>query len=319
MTEYVPAVSCVVIGLNCEKTLAACLQSVQAIDYVKPIEIIYVDSGSADRSVSVAKSVKGVAVIELNLKKPTPGRTRNAGWIAAKGEWIQFYDSDTIAEVNWIMSAIKNIEADTGAIFGILKEARPDRNRFHFIADLEWQRPASSAKFFGGNVLVKRSILEKTRGFDEGLIAGEDPELAVRIRSMRYKIKGIGEAMCRHDVDIESIGQYLRRAYRTGCAYALAGPKMLKNGENVWSLKMIKIIVKCVSILALAGLSLFPGFHAFILLALAINFYPLIKIVKFRRQFKISLKDAASYGLHCSVVFWPQFFGILKYSFWRNG
>ena len=76
MANNNPKISVVVIGINREPTLSACLNSVLKLDYPQLVEVIYVDGGSKDSSVAVARSIPGVKVLELNLKHPTPGRLR---------------------------------------------------------------------------------------------------------------------------------------------------------------------------------------------------------------------------------------------------
>jgi GT2 family glycosyltransferase len=42
--------------------------------------------------------------------------------------------------------------------------------------------------FFGGGVLIRREALEDANGYDEYLIAGEDPDLSYRIREKGWEI-----------------------------------------------------------------------------------------------------------------------------------
>ena len=85
--------------MNTEKTIVHCIQSVKNAHYPKDkIEIIYVDGGSSDRSVSLVKQFKDVKVIELKQDMPTPGRGRNEGWKLAKYDKIQFLDGDTVID-----------------------------------------------------------------------------------------------------------------------------------------------------------------------------------------------------------------------------
>jgi len=308
-----PAISCVVIGINCENTLTACLESMKTLHSPAPEEIIYVDGGSKDKSVSIAKAISGIKVIEGNFKNPTPGKGRNAGWHAATGEWIQFFDGDTIAEKRWFLNAVKYIREGVAAIFGKRQEKNRNKNWFHFIADLEWLQPISDAKFFGGDVLIRRTVLEETGGYDDSLIGGEDPELSFRIRKKGWKIIGADTVMCYHDINMISLKQYLTRAVRSGYAYAEAGLKMLKYGEKEWFFKTAKISLKAILVIALIILGIFSGFQLALILAVATAFFPLLKTLKFKERFKITFKEALIYAVNCSIVMWPQFLGVLKY------
>ena len=318
MTSYFPNVSCVVIGINCERTLFSCLESIQKLDYPKPLEIIYVDGGSTDRSVLIGRRFHNIAIIELNLKNPTPGKSRNIGWKASKGEWVHFFDSDTIVNKDWLSGAVKHINSGLGAIFGWRKELYSSRNWFHFVADLEWTKPSNESNFFGGDVLLRRSVLEETGGYDEGLVAGEEPELSARIRRRGWKISGIDAIMCYHDIHMNSLTQYFRRSFRTGYGYAEAGIKMLKSDEKEWISKAIKIFLKETLVIFLFVLGIFSRFHIWWLVALAAFFSPLRKVQTFRKEFGITFREAVVYASHCSIVSWFQFFGILRFCLTRK-
>lgn len=91
-----PKISCVVIGLNCAKTIVACLESILRCSYPDILEVIYIDGGSVDGSAAITKNIENVKVIELNLKNPNQAKERNAGWRLAKGEWVHFFDSQPL-------------------------------------------------------------------------------------------------------------------------------------------------------------------------------------------------------------------------------
>lgn len=313
MNKKSPTISCVIIGLDCEKTITNCILSIMKAPNANVEETIYVDSGSRDKSVAVIKSIVGVRIIELNLKQPTPGKARNAGWHAAKGEWVHFFDGDVVLDENWIVEAIKHIDKNVGAIYGLTKEQFPGRNWFHFVADLEWTPPEARAKFFGGDVLIKRSILEETEGYDEHLVAGEEPELSVRIRNRGWKILGVNAPMCRHDMNMTRVGQYVSRGIRSGYGYAEAGLKMLKFREASWAFKAVKIALKATMVLFLISAAIISKFHIYWIMALITIFFPFVKVGFFKRKFDIGFKEAFVYAFHCSIVLWLQFFGILKY------
>lgn len=310
---HYPEISCIVIGLNCEQTICSCIESIRKSDYPRIIEIIYVDGGSKDKSVSIARSTEDVRVIELNLKFPTPGRGRNAGWHEARAEWIHFFDSDTMVEKGWIAEAVKHIDSKTGAVFGWRKEKEPLKNCFHLVGDLEWMKPEMAARFFGGDVLIRKSSLQETGGYDETLIAGEDPELSVRIRRGKWQIKGIDALMCYHDLRMSEFKKYFIRATRTGYAFVEAGLKMLKFGEKIFILKAAKIVIKIVLVLTFIITAWILNSFTLGIFALVVVFLPIVRTGYFKRQLNINYKKAFIYSIHCSVVIWPMFFGILNF------
>jgi glycosyltransferase involved in cell wall biosynthesis len=85
----------VVIGRNEGQRLIRCLTSLMGREHV----VVYVDSGSADSSVSEAEHL-GASVVKLDLTQPfTAARARNEGFkalMAAKPDvrFVQFIDGD---------------------------------------------------------------------------------------------------------------------------------------------------------------------------------------------------------------------------------
>jgi cellulose synthase/poly-beta-1,6-N-acetylglucosamine synthase-like glycosyltransferase len=63
---------------------------------------------------------------------------------------------------------------------------------------------------------MRRSALEQVAGFNEALIAGEEPEMCLRLRRAGWKIWRIDNDMTRHDANILTWGQWWRRSVRGG-------------------------------------------------------------------------------------------------------
>lgn len=314
----------IIIGLNAEKTLKNCIESIYKTSYeIKDINIVYVDGGSTDESVNIAKEMN-VETLELNLEYPTPGKQRNEGWKAGKSEFVQFLDSDTELDKNWLIHAIKIMEdEEVGAVFGDRIEKYPEKSIFNFIGNLEWNTKSGEADFFGGDVLVKRKVLEKTGGYRDNLIAGEDPECAHRIRKMGYKLIKLDCLMTKHDLAMYKIKQYWKRAYRTGYAYAEVNSihnevwkrdlkRILIRGGGAITLILSGILLGAINHRILAGIvSMLVGFLLLIRPRLTLKKY-------FMKEMKILECEAIIYSWHASFVVIPQFFGFLRYYFGKK-
>jgi glycosyltransferase involved in cell wall biosynthesis len=89
-------VSVVIPAYNSEKWIKTTLNSVLAQSYPE-LEIIVVDDGSLDRTAALAEqTLNGFPGSWKILRQENRGKgaTRNRGWRAALGSWIQFLDSD---------------------------------------------------------------------------------------------------------------------------------------------------------------------------------------------------------------------------------
>lgn len=213
----------VVIGRNEGQRLVRCIDSV----HHAAAEIVYVDSGSTDDSVPMARS-KGVDVVELDLSVPfTAARARNAGFarlreIAPRLQYVQFVDGDCEIDSAWLEKAVNFLDKNPAivAVCGRRRERFPERSIYNALCDAEWDTPVGDARACGGDAMFRIDAFEAVRGFRAALIAGEEPELCVRLRARGGRIWRLGEEMTLHDADMTHFGQWWRRAKRAGYAFA---------------------------------------------------------------------------------------------------
>ncbi len=104
-------VSVIIPVYNVEKYLRQCLDSV-VHQTLKDIEIICVDDGSSDSSVSILEEYKKQdARIQIICQKNAgAGAARNAGLRIAKGDYLSFLDSDDFFEPDMLEEAYQTAE-----------------------------------------------------------------------------------------------------------------------------------------------------------------------------------------------------------------
>lgn len=216
-------VGLVAIGRNEGERLRACLASVR--DTVPCV--VYVDSGSTDGSVTMAQAM-GVHVVNLDMTVPfTAARARNEGWrallaLAPDLEFIQFVDGDCAVAPGWLdqAQAFLNTHPEHAAVCGRRREKFPERSIYNRLCDWEWDTPVGDALACGGDVLMRVSALKQVGGYRDDLIAGEEPELCVRLRQAGWRIHRLGADMTLHDAAMTRFGQWWRRTVRGGHAFA---------------------------------------------------------------------------------------------------
>ena len=230
-----PTLSIVIIGRNEGERLRRCLESVQAMQPVSGgYEIVYVDSASTDGSMELAASF-GARALAVPPGRPSAARARNLGWRAAAANWILFLDGDTILHPAFPRAAMAAAcFTSIAAVWGHRRELRPDASIFHRVLDLDWVYRPGESEFCGGDVLMRRSALEATGGFDDDLIAGEEPELCARLRGLGYKILHIDAPMTMHDLAITRWSQYWQRATRAGYAYSQLAWRTREREVPLW-------------------------------------------------------------------------------------
>ncbi|NJK41920.1 MAG: glycosyltransferase [Acaryochloridaceae cyanobacterium SU_2_1] len=215
----------VVIGRNEGERLRVCL--VSAISQLPHSPIVYVDSGSTDGSAALAQSL-GVEVIALDLSIPfTAARARNAGFAAlvskASGlEMVQFVDGDCELVEGWCERAVAALraEADLALVCGRRRERYPHQSIFNQLCDMEWNTPIGEALACGGDAMIRIAALRQVQGYRDSLIAGEEPELCLRLRRGGWRILRLEAEMTLHDANILRFSQWWRRTVRAGHAYA---------------------------------------------------------------------------------------------------
>lgn len=215
----------VVIGRNEGERLTFCLKSAAA----SRCRVVYVDSGSTDDSVEIARQL-GALVVELPASAPfTAARARNAGFAALTAsdpevELVQFVDGDCELDPEWISHAASHLTLNgrTAAVCGRRRERNRDASPYHRVIDLEWDTPVGFAEEFGGDVMLRAEVFQAVGGYDSSLIAGEDPDLARRIRAAGWAVARLPHEMTLHDAGISRFSQWWRRSVRSGYAYAEA-------------------------------------------------------------------------------------------------
>lgn len=236
MLQLKTTLSVVVIGRNEGPRLTRCLESVKAAAAVSgELDLVYVDSRSEDDSVQRAERA-GCRVVCLESPRLTAALARNAGWRSCRSEWILFLDGDTILNPGFLPAALDAARRDSriAAVWGHRRELHPKANAFHRVLDLDWRYAPGETEFCGGDALFRRGALEKVDGFDESLIAGEEPEMCSRLRALGFRILHIDQQMTLHDLAISRWRQYWRRASRAGYAYAQMARRTRNSQVHLW-------------------------------------------------------------------------------------
>jgi glycosyltransferase involved in cell wall biosynthesis len=213
----------VAIGRNEGDRLKRCISSLPS-DTV----IVYVDSGSTDGTPQWA-GAQGISVVELDMRLGfTAARARNLGLnrlleTAPDIKYVQFLDGDCELVSSWPRAAISFLEshAQIGAVFGRRRERYPHHSVYNWLCDLEWNTPLGESKAFGGDVMLRISAFKAVGGYRNDLVAGEDPELAIRLRAAHWKLFRLDLEMTLHDAAITRFNQWWRRNMRSGYAFAL--------------------------------------------------------------------------------------------------
>lgn len=308
-------VGLVAIGRNEGERLRQCLLSVIG----KVAHVVYVDSGSTDGSLELARSL-GVDVVKLDLSTPfTAARARNVGFAHllqkdTQIEFVQFVDGDCEVVEGWIESALAQLEAQSNVavVCGRRRERLPEQSIYNRLCDMEWDTPIGEAKACGGDAMMRVKAFQQVGGFNPALIAGEEPELCVRLRQKEWKILRINAEMTLHDAQMTRFSQWWKRALRAGHAYAEGAWLHGRSSESHWRRESWSIWFWGFY-LPLLALGLAWPTHGFSLLLL--TGYPVMVsriFLKLRSQ-NICSENAALYAFSCVLGKFAQVGGTLGF------
>lgn len=309
-------VGVVAIGRNEGKRLERCLRSIPSA----VAAVVYVDSGSTDQSVAFARD-QGAEVVELDMSVPfTAARARNEGFARLRQRWpdlslVQFVDGDCALADGWLETAAAKLaaHAQVVAVAGRRRELFRDASPYNRLCDLEWgQTPPGETAAFGGDVMVRAAAFEAAGGYDAALIAGEDPDFAVRLRAQGGTLLRLDADMTWHDADMHSLSQWWTRATRCGYAYSLVSDKHREGKERFWSTETRRALTWGLMVpLAVPALAL-PTLGSSALLLAA---YP-ARAARLSRRCRAdgwASSDARLWAANCIAASVPEAVGVLKH------
>jgi GT2 family glycosyltransferase len=142
--------------------------------------------------------------------------------VAQDLRYVQFIDGDCELNRDWPQQAIDYLDAhsDVCAVCGRRRERSPQDSIYNWLCDVEWDGPPGEVSSFFGDVMIRVAALQSVGGYRDDLIAGEEPELCVRLRAAGWRIWRLPSEMTLHDAAMMHFGQWWHRTLRSGFAFA---------------------------------------------------------------------------------------------------
>lgn len=308
----------VVIGRNEGARLRTCLSSVVG----RGDPLVYVDSGSTDGSPAMARAM-GIDVLELDPARPfSAARARNEGFARLthahpEVERVQFVDGDCELFPGWIerAEAVLGARPEVVVVTGRLRERFADASVYNRLCALEWDQEPGEVRSCGGIFVIRAAAFRAVGGFRDHVVAGEEPELCLRLRRAGGVVFQLADDMAWHDSAMLRFRQWWRRTRRGGQAFAQGstlhgGPGGLYVREHrsalLWGLAVPVLTLA----LALATRGLGLAFLAV---------YPLqaMRVAGKVRTRGWSARDARLYGAFTVLAKFPELQGALGFH-WRR-
>ena len=176
--------SVVITTRNEEANIANCICAFDAVR--DDVEIVVVDNASTDATKRIAAEL-GAKVLD---KGPERSAQRNLGWRTATADWVVVLDADMILP----RETIKEILGSCASLTSGQETASPFKGPLAYwipevrtgsgirVKARNFERSFYDGTSIDALRLFHKSVLEKTGGYDESLIAGpEDWELDIRV------------------------------------------------------------------------------------------------------------------------------------------
>ncbi|TYQ29324.1 glycosyltransferase [Pseudanabaena sp. UWO311] len=185
MTELV---SIIIPCYNAEKWIAECIDSALSQTY-SPIEIIVVDDGSTDRSLSIIKKY-GNKIRWVSYENGGASAARNRGIQISKGKYIQFIDADDYISPIKVKDQVEFLKVSgKDIVYGDwCHQVYNDDNTIKSSSYITNQSSddmtyyvISNNTIHSGSCLCKREVIERISGFDESIRIAEDYDFFVRL------------------------------------------------------------------------------------------------------------------------------------------
>jgi GT2 family glycosyltransferase len=214
--QFNRGVSIIVPSFNGKKNVFRLIDSLQKTKF-KSLEIIVVDNGSRDNSLSLGKKkYKSVKWIDAGKKNIGQTGTYNLGFAYAnKNNHITMIDSDVVVDPDMIGNLVKRLESKIN--IGIVTPM------ILYLSDHEWVNQAGSnvdlttgrvqvgwgpKKDFlkpmkvqnsGTVMMFKRELVNKIGGFDDWFLCYFDPDYCLRAYKAGFEMWYVPSAIAYHD------------------------------------------------------------------------------------------------------------------------
>ncbi len=198
-----PRVSVVVCAYNAERTMKACLESLEKLRY-PDYEVIVVNDGSKDRTLAISEAFPFCRIIS----QPNKGLSaaRNVGAEAATGEIVAYTDSDCVVDPDWLTYLVARMAAADLHACGGPNFPPPEDNLTAAAVAVSPGGPThvllsddTAEHIAGCNMTFRRATLLQLGGFDPVFrAAGDDIDICWRFQDAGYTIGFAPAAMVWH-------------------------------------------------------------------------------------------------------------------------
>ncbi|MFH0956330.1 MAG: glycosyltransferase [Candidatus Aenigmatarchaeota archaeon] len=279
-------VSIILPTYNRKGLLEGTIRSLSGLDYPRRMyEIVVVDDGSTDGTGDAVKRLMKELPIRIQYHRQENARlsaARNRAIKNSKGDIIVSIDDDMLFERGWLSALIKPLEDPQVGVSGgpaIAPKTQPFFERcadycltsFMGTGGIRGTTRRRMGKYYprGGNMAIRKGVLDEIGLFDTKMIPGEDVDLDYRIERAGYRMVFVPEAFVWH-IPRSTMGGYIRQVYSRGVMRVKVMKRYRQSAEAIYAVPSLGLA----GLIGLAALSLSSGLAAQVL-GLAVVLYAL--------------------------------------------
>lgn len=250
---------CVVIpALNEAGVIGKCLGALASQSEACGLfEVVVVDNGSADNTVSIASGFQKLLKIHV-LSQPgvSISALRNFGASATNSEFLAFLDADCIPPQDWVSQSLFQLRRLPGVVTGAPYRI-PENSGWVATA---WyggsaSHPGPVRYLPGGCILTSRRTFEALKGFDEQLETAEDYDFCRRAAECGFPVEAQPACAVVHLGTPDKVSGFYRKHLWHGKHVLRAFSKDPLAFRGGWS-----VVLSIVSLVLLLGIAVgFPG------------------------------------------------------------
>jgi glycosyltransferase involved in cell wall biosynthesis len=190
-------VDVVVLTKNSESTLRACLESVYQNVPVK--RLIVLDALSTDSTPKIVEQFdREYGNVVFVSEGGSRGYARQRGIEMVETDWFMFVDSDVVLCRDWFRRALRYVEDDVGAVWGVnIDFNRKVKSKSFLKLIVHLARQCFNVRGGMHDTLIRREAVDGIR-IPEWLHTYEDAYIVNWIRSRGYKVVVGDDIYCLH-------------------------------------------------------------------------------------------------------------------------
>ncbi|HSM86583.1 MAG TPA: glycosyltransferase [Candidatus Limnocylindrales bacterium] len=256
-------VSIIIPALNEERMIGRCLEAITRLDFPRDqFEVVVVDNGSRDATVSIAESfARQINLTVLQKKGVRISGLRNAGAQTARGAVLAFLDADCLPPPNWLTGLLALAANGESGVIGahyLLPEGSTWVGRtWHKYQEAPKAGDVSHVP--AGDLIIRREDFLRVGGFDESIQTNEDYELCERVRRHGMAVKAFPEIGVVHLGTAQSLRIFYRKQRWHGTHVVKVFMRDIFHSHNLKAVLFAAYTLFCVAAVLAGGAGMVFG------------------------------------------------------------